>query len=64
MLYRQIKTGKLYRWLAAGADCTNERDGLRVAIYCPCDDEHTIFVREREEFERKFMMVEKEVGDA
>jgi len=53
-LYRHIKTGKIYRWLAAGVDCTNSRDGTAVAIYCPADDEHTIYVRARGEFDVKF----------
>ena len=54
--YRHKKTGKIYKWLAAGVDCTNSRDGTSVAVYCPDDNEHTIFVRERSEFEEKFEM--------
>ena len=57
MLYRHIKTGKIYRWLAAGVDCTNSRDGTAVAIYCPKDDTHTIFVRDRAEFDAKFLSI-------
>ena len=57
--YRSKKTGKIYRLLAAGTDCTNSRCGIGVAVYCPDDNEHTIFVRERSEFEEKFEMVKK-----
>jgi len=52
--YRNKKTGEIYRWLAAGNDCTNSRVGLPVAIYCPDENEHMIFVREQYEFEDKF----------
>lgn len=57
--YRHKKTGRIYLWLAAGTDCTNSRNWLdrEVAIYCPDDDQHTIYVRERAEFEEKFEMV-------
>lgn len=54
MIYRNKRTGKRYRWLAAGVDCTNARDGTPVVVYCPDDDEHTIWVREQEEFMQKF----------
>jgi hypothetical protein len=54
MLYRHRKTGTIYRWLAAGVDCTNSRDGTAVVIYCPDDDAHTIYVRDRAEFEANF----------
>jgi len=54
MKYRNKKTGKIYRWLAAGTDCTNGRDGVAVAVYCPDDNGHEIHVRERGEFEEKF----------
>ena len=52
--YRHNKTGRRYRWLAAGIDCTNARAGLPVVVYCPDDKEHTIYVRELAEFEAKF----------
>jgi hypothetical protein len=54
MIYRNLRTGKRYRWLAAGIDCTNARDGLPVVVYCPDDDEHTVFVRDQAEFADKF----------
>jgi len=59
MLYRNLKTGYIYRHLACGIDCTNVRDGLPVIIYCPDDNEHTIFVREAREFYSKFELVEE-----
>ena len=55
--WRNNKTGKRYRWLAAGTDCTNSRDGLPVVVYCPDDNEHTIYVRELREFEEKFTAI-------
>ena len=60
-LYRNKKTGNIYRKLAIGVDHTNERDGTLVVIYCPDDNEHTIFVREENEFEEKFEMLPIEV---
>lgn len=62
MLYRNKKTGKIYRHLAVGVDTTNERDGLFVVIYCPDDNEHSIYVRERDEFYRKFEVKENPPG--
>jgi len=58
MLYRNKKTGDIYRFLAFGIDTTNARDGMPVMIYCPDDNEHTIYVREAEEFEEKFDLCE------
>lgn len=52
--YKNKKTGKFYAMLAAGVDCTNSRDGLMVVVYSPEDDQHMIFVRERNEFYEKF----------
>lgn len=52
--YRNNKTNRRYRLLAAAVDCTNSRDGLPVVVYCPDDNEHTIYVRELAEFENKF----------
>ena len=54
MLYKNKKTGKIYKHLAIGIDKTNSRNGELVVIYCPDDNEHTIFVREQSEFEEKF----------
>lgn len=57
MLYRHLKTGALYRLLAFATDCTNALHGRTMAIYCPDDNEHTIYVRELEEFETRFVPV-------
>ena len=54
MLYRHLKTGKLYRLLAEGKDCTNARDGLPVAIYCRQEENKPEFVRDLAEFQQKF----------
>ena len=45
ILYRNKKNGKLYAFLAKAVDCTNERDGLPVVVYCPQDDPQMISVR-------------------
>jgi len=58
------KTGKRYRWLAAATDCTNSRDGLPVVVYCPDNNEHTIYVREQSEFESKFTEIAADHGAA
>jgi len=55
LYYKHLKTGAIYRYLATGVDCTNIREGALVVIYCPDDDEHTIYVREESEFYEKFM---------
>ena len=60
--YTHNKTGKRYRLLAAATDCTNSRDGLPVVVYCPDDNEHTIYVRELVEFEAKFTELRGEGG--
>lgn len=59
MKYIHKKNGKIYRLLAAGTDCTNSRDGVAVAVYCPDDNGQEIYVRERKEFEEKFELIEK-----
>lgn len=59
MYFRNRKTGLIYRWLAAGVDCTNARHGTPMAIYCPDDDEHTVYVREQSEFDDKFELMER-----
>ena len=48
------KTGKIYLLLATGIDCTNSRHGAAVAVYCPDDDQNTIYVRDLNEFEDRF----------
>jgi hypothetical protein len=52
--YTHKKTGRRYLLLAQATDCTNSRDGTIVAIYCPDDNQHSIFVRDLSEFEAKF----------
>jgi hypothetical protein len=57
MIFKNKKSGKLYRWLASGIDCTNIRDGTRVVIYRVESDPVGVFVREESEFFEKFEMV-------
>jgi len=58
MRYRHLKTGNLYQLLSEGRDCTNARDGERVAIYHRDGDASQLFVRELTEFHQKFQAVE------
>lgn len=55
MLYRHMETGNAYRLLAHGTDASAGRGDRVVAIYCPADDEHTLYVRKLEEFEARFV---------
>lgn len=57
MRYRHLKTGTLYQHLAIGVDCTNARDGTLMVIYCPLDDDRTIYVRDQAEHETRFEML-------
>ena len=50
--YIHKKTGKKYYLLRWGMDCTNERNGLVVAIYMGAGPR--VYVREKREFLRKF----------
>jgi hypothetical protein len=51
MKYRNKKTNKIYRHLAIGEDLTPGRENTLVIIYCPDDEEHTVFVCEQERFD-------------
>jgi len=53
--WRNIKNGNLYRVLHHAVDCTNARDGQDVIVYCPDDRPDFICVREKAEFEAKFV---------
>ena len=48
-MYKNKKTGKIYKLLAYAIDATNKRDGLPVIVYCPDDNGHSIYVREEKE---------------
>ena len=58
--YKNKKSGKTYILLAYAIDSTNERNGLPVIIYCPDDNEHSIYVKEESEFMEKFELIKKE----
>ena len=62
MKFKNKKTGGIYRLLAHAIDSTNQRDGLTVIVYCPDDNEHSIFVREEKEFFSKFEPMESYCG--
>jgi len=54
MIYTHKKTGGKYRWLAAGTLKEAGAPDIEVAIYCPDDNENSIFCREAEEFYELF----------
>jgi hypothetical protein len=53
-LWRHKKTGRIYWRMVSCLDCTNSRDGTQVIVYCPDDEQTTIYVREWTEFEDRF----------
>lgn len=57
----QKETGNVYTVIVDNAiDCTNERDGTQVVVYC--NVEGMWFVREAKEFWQKFEKKEKQEG--
>ena len=52
--YINKKTKKVYTKLAVAIDTTNNRGDILTIVYCPVDNENTIFVKELNEFEDKF----------
>lgn len=60
MKYKHNKTGNIYIHLAIASNATNgKNDGELMVVYCPCDNENSIYVRNQEEFENKFTMIDK-----
>ena len=59
--YRHNKTGAIYRHLAVATDVSDwKRDGATdhiVVVYCPDDNDNTIFVRGQQEMETKFEQI-------
>lgn len=53
--FRNLKNNAIYTLEAIVTDATNARDGNRVAIYK--DALGTIYVRDLEEFEKKFVFI-------
>ena len=56
-IFKNKKNGNNYKILHEARDCTNSRDGARVLVYCPVDDNSQVFVRDEAEFYEKFIMV-------
>ena len=62
MLIVHKKTGNIYTVIADNAiDCTNERDGTQVVVYC--NPKGMWFVREAKEFWQKFEKKELKEND-
>ena len=58
MRYRNKKNGKVYLKMADSRDCTNSRDGNKVTVYCAEDNGVDIFVRDTDEFNEKFELID------
>jgi hypothetical protein len=54
-IFKNKKNGNHYKILHTARDCTNSRDGEKVLVYCPVDDNSQIFVRAEAEFYQKFI---------
>ena len=64
MIFRSLKTGRVYVVVARGRDATNSRDGTPVVVYAPARwrarlaawllRDEQVFVRESLEFSGKF----------
>jgi hypothetical protein len=55
--YRNVKTGRVYTWIAVATDATNSRDGQRAVVYM--GEKGDWFVREEGEFKQKFVEAEE-----
>ena len=49
-----LKTGARYRILYYATDCTNHRNGTPAVVYANEEALDKVFVRDLEEFEKKF----------
>jgi hypothetical protein len=71
-IYRNNKTGLLYKYLADATDCSNTKDHhpetTRMVIYCQVteqvnetylNDLSKLYVREQQEFKKKFSEVKQ-----
>lgn len=64
MLFRHIKTGKIYVVMHTDAiDTTNVNDGTHVVVYRQDGTNHPVFVREKSEFHEKFVALPATVMD-
>ena len=57
MFCKNIKTGSLYQIWHFATDTTNSRDGESVVVYYAVNNPEKIFVRNEEEFFKKFRPV-------
>jgi len=55
--FKNKKNKKTYIYLSDGIDCTNVREGTRVVIYHPDNNENAIYIREYKEFFDKFQRI-------
>lgn len=57
-MFRHLKSGRLYHKVGVAIDATNATEGRTMVIYCREDDPRAFFVREHEEFMKKFERVD------
>lgn len=57
--WTHIKTGHRYKVLGVAINATKEHDNARMVIYRAVRGSETRFVREIDEFERKFRLIER-----
>jgi hypothetical protein len=56
--YKHIKTGNMYSKIGEALDCTNSRGGHaanRIMVIYKSSKSETVFVRDKDEFERNFI---------
>ena len=56
-VFKNKKNGNNYLILHEARDCTNSRDGARILVYCPVENNSRIYVRDEAEFYEKFIEV-------
>lgn len=55
-IYKNKKTGNLYRIVDFAINATNAQDGQRMVCYAPANSDDYLYVREINEFEKKFVL--------
>ena len=58
LIYREKKTGFLFRHLAIAVNKSFAYHDCLMVVYCPDDDEHSVYVRKKTEFDLCFELVE------
>lgn len=43
--------------MAVGVECSSAREGTLMVVYCPLDEDHTVYVRDQAEHEERYEIV-------